>query len=90
MATTALIIDQESFEQFKDLIIKRFDNLEDKLSDNSVTSKEWLTSQDVQSIYQISHSTLQKLRNQGDLPSHRHGGKILYLRTELNAYFSSK
>lgn len=88
MATNALIIDQSAFEEFKALMIKKIDNLEEKLS-GTKQEKLWLTSSDVQTQFNISHSTLQKLRNEGKIPNHRHGGKILYRRDELTIFFSS-
>ncbi len=88
MATNALLIDQSAFEEFKALMIKKIDNLEEKLS-GTKQEKLWMTSQDVMSEYNISHSSLQKFRNTSTIPYHRHGGKILYRRDELTEFFSS-
>lgn len=55
-----------------------------------VDQKKWLRSSDVLQLLQVSHGTLQKMRDLGQIPYKKVGNVILYNRETIENILNSK
>lgn len=67
---------------FKKELLSDIENL--LIDYNRISLDKWIRSKEVMAKLQISHGTLQSLRNNGSLPYSKIGGIILYNQEELN------
>ena len=79
----AAIITTEDLLEFK---IELFEEIREILLEKALEerNKTWLRSKDVMKLLKISHGTLQNLRNNNTIPSHKIEGLIFYDAHEVD------
>lgn len=70
------LITTTDLEDFKDALLSEIENL--LIENNKISLDRWIRSKDVMDKLQISHGSLQNLRNKGIIPCSKIGGIILY------------
>ncbi|MGB2525751.1 MULTISPECIES: helix-turn-helix domain-containing protein [Flagellimonas] len=78
----ATIITTEDLMEFKDELLKEFKNL--MVEHTHPRPKTWLRSSDVLERLEISHGTLQNLRNKNIIPSYKVEGILYYDALEID------
>ncbi|SDE99854.1 Helix-turn-helix domain-containing protein [Pricia antarctica] len=79
----AAIITTDDLHEFK---LELFERIREILLEKAVEEKNktWLRSKDVMGLLKISHGTLQNLRNNDTIPSHKIEGLIFYDAHEID------
>ncbi len=79
----AAIITTDDLLEFK---IELFEEIREILLEKAVEERNrtWLRSKDVMKLLKISHGTLQNLRNNDTIPSHKIEGLIFYDAHEID------
>lgn len=82
------LVTVEDLEEFKkELLI----SMQAIVSQNTtVQSKKWLKTYEVKKMLNISHGTLQTLRNNGTIPFSKVGGIIYYDAIEINKVLEAR
>lgn len=75
-------------EKFKDRIVAEITAVFEKEKSIDL-SKKWLRSNEVMRLMKISNSTLQNLRDTGQIPFSKFGNSIYYDRDDLNEILMS-
>lgn len=88
----AIEIEQEDFVNWMNLILKRFDMLDNKVDrlayvKNGINDEQYLDNQDVMLITKLSLRTLQRLRTEGKIP-YKKDGKCLYKASDVQMYLN--
>lgn len=65
---------------FKDQLINEIKAI---FSKNGKPIKRWIKSNEVKKIFDISHGTLQTMRNSGEIPFTKMGGTLYYDQEEI-------
>lgn len=70
----------DDLQMFKDQLINEIKSI---FSKNGKPIKRWIKSNEVKKIFDISHGTLQTMRNSGEIPYTKMGGTLYYDQEEI-------
>jgi len=89
-----MYVENNSFQTWMELIMKRFDSLTQKIDkqinpNNKLNNEALLDNQDLCLLLKVSKRTLQRLRSSGKLPYKRIGKKTYYLESDVYKFIQN-
>ena len=83
-----LIIKKDDLQKLVEELVKHLEESE-IIKQNGSETKEWLTNKEVCEFLSVNTRTLQNYRDRGILSFSKHGSKIYYKQSDLEAHLES-
>ncbi|MBK8448695.1 MAG: helix-turn-helix domain-containing protein [Saprospiraceae bacterium] len=78
-----IVLTPDQLQSYFDGMIQKVESIIKDSQKKEITSKEWLTSKEVQDLLKISHTTLHDWSKKGTIKKHKIGNRIRFRHDEI-------